>query len=109
MERFSNQCRGRPVCLPRWLHVKPNRGGHGCLPLPYTQLQTALIGHKAYAAHLAAARKGRVVERLRVLMRTKDHSDGAAGAQARHELARRKAATAVRRELKYLSANELAK
>jgi hypothetical protein len=67
-----------------------------------------LIGHKAYAAHLAAARKGRVIERLRVLMRAKDHSDGAAGAQARRELARRKTAGAVRGELKYLSANELA-
>ena len=72
------------------------------------QLQCDLIGHKAYAAHLAAARKGRVIKRLRVLMRAKDQSDGAAVAQTCHEFARRKTATAVRRELKYLSAHELA-
>jgi hypothetical protein len=41
-------------------------------------------------------------------MRTENHSDGAAHAQAGHEFARRKAAGAVRFELKYLSANEFA-
>jgi hypothetical protein len=42
LERIANQCRGRPVCLPRWLRVKPNRGRHTGLPLPCTQLQTTL-------------------------------------------------------------------
>src|SRR5262245_56713861 len=53
LELFANQCRGRPVCLPRWLRVKPNRGRHTGLPLqidaqvadaprtvPYAQSQT---------------------------------------------------------------------
>jgi hypothetical protein len=44
LERFANQCRGRPACLPRWLPVRSIRGGHAGPPLPYTQLQTALSG-----------------------------------------------------------------
>ena len=64
---------------------------------------------KAYAAHLAAARIGRVVERLRALIRAKDHGDDISDFRTGRELARRKAAAAIRRKLKYLSATELAK
>jgi hypothetical protein len=63
----------------------------------------------AYAAHLAAARKGREVERLRVLVWAKDHGDDISDIRTARELARRKAAAAARRESKYLSAHELAK
>src|SRR5215475_15196162 len=34
IERFANQRRGRPVCLPRWLRVNPIRGRHTGLPRP---------------------------------------------------------------------------
>jgi sulfate/thiosulfate transport system substrate-binding protein len=33
LERFANQCMGRPVCLPRWLPVNPIRGGDTGLPI----------------------------------------------------------------------------
>src|SRR5262245_52011713 len=51
LERFANQCRGRPGCLPRWSRACPIRGVRLDLPLPYTRLQTALIEErKRFAA-----------------------------------------------------------
>jgi hypothetical protein len=38
LERFADQCRGRPACMPRWSPVRQIRGGHAGPPLPYTQL-----------------------------------------------------------------------
>src|SRR5262245_13978474 len=76
------------------------RGGSG-RPIGYSE--------NGYASHLAAARKGRIVERLRVLVWTKNHGNDISDFRTSRELARRKAAAAVRSELKYLSANEIAK
>jgi outer membrane protein, heavy metal efflux system len=50
-ERFANQCRGRPRCLPRRSCACPIRGRHVALPQPYTRSQTALIEErKRFAA-----------------------------------------------------------
>src|SRR5215475_7653812 len=41
LERIANQCRGRPVCLPRIGTTGDYRGRHAGLSLPYTQSQPA--------------------------------------------------------------------
>src|SRR5262245_58610874 len=74
------------------------RGGVG-RPIGYSE--------NGYASHLAAARKGRIVERLRVLVWTKNHGNDISDFRTSRELARRKAAAAVRSELQYQSAKQM--
>src|SRR5262249_7920772 len=44
LERFANQCRGGPACLPRWASANPIRGRHAGLPLPlYPRISRFLV------------------------------------------------------------------
>ncbi len=58
LERFANQRRGRPACLPRFGFTRNHRGRHAGLPLPYTQLQTVLIVFFAVIAYCAEGGNG---------------------------------------------------
>src|SRR6266540_3302774 len=58
LERFANQRRGRPACLPRFGFTRNHRGRHAGLPLPYTQLQTGLIVFFAVIAYCAEGGNG---------------------------------------------------